>query len=205
MISPRIAIIALALTLAAPSPAAEAADLTEVRQIVRQALDEVLAVLAQRALSEAERLARVEAIAYGHFDFSAMSRLVMGRNWKRLSQDQQATFMTEFKVLLSRNYGRRLDRYGDEKVDIVGARSEPRGDATVLTKIVGGQFDNFEINYRMRPREGTWKGIDVVIEGVSLVSSYRDQFKDIMGRGGPERLLERMREKNAEPLGDQDD
>ena len=119
----RLAVFAFALALAAPAAAAEReADLTEVRQIVRQALDEVLAVLAQQELPEAERLARIETIAYGHFDFASMSRLSLGRNWKHLAPEQQQQFMEEFKELLARNYGKRLDRYGDETVAIVGER-----------------------------------------------------------------------------------
>jgi phospholipid transport system substrate-binding protein len=87
-------------------------------------------------------------------------------------------------------------------LEVLSEKPEQRGDVTVECRVVGGQFDGAQMNYRMRGKTGEWLIIDVVIEGVSLVSSYRDQFKDIMGRGGPERLLERMREKNEEPLED---
>jgi phospholipid transport system substrate-binding protein len=82
-------------------------------------------------------------------------------------------------------------------VEIIGERKEPRGDVVVRTKIVGGEFEGTLVDYRLRNQTGDWRVIDVVIEGISMVSNYRDQFKSIVSGGGPERLLEKLREKNA--------
>ena len=62
--------------------------------------------------------------------------------------------------------------------------------------------DDISVDYRLRQTDGTWKIIDVIIEGVSLVSNYRSQFQEIMTNGGIDRLLGLLREKNArgEPL-----
>ena len=59
-----------------------------------------------------------------------------------------------------------------------------------------------EVDYRLRSRDGTWRIIDVIIEGVSLVSNFRSQFQGIVANEGPARLLDLLREKNAkgEPL-----
>ena len=54
---------------------------------------------------------------------------------------------------------------------------------TVKSRIVGGQFDGAEIAYRLRNRKDAWKIIDVVIEGVSLVSNYRSQFATVLNGG----------------------
>jgi phospholipid transport system substrate-binding protein len=52
------------------------------------------------------------------------------------------------------------------------------------------------MNYRMRGKTGEWLVIDVIIEGVSLVSNFRSQFKPIVARGGAEELLRRLKDKN---------
>ena len=57
-------------------------------------------------------------------------------------------------------------------------------------------FDAAEISYRLRNRNERWRIIDVVIEGVSLVSNYRSQFAEILNRGTIDDLLAKMREKN---------
>jgi phospholipid transport system substrate-binding protein len=88
---------------------------------------------------------------------------------------------------------------------MTGARLEPRNDVTVLTQVVGGQFDGVEMNYRLRERGGEWRVIDVVIEGVSLVANFRSQFKQVLSRGDPDDLLEQMRKKNAASLADEEE
>jgi phospholipid transport system substrate-binding protein len=53
------------------------------------------------------------------------------------------------------------------------------------------------VDYRLRGRTGRWLVIDVVVEGISLVSNYRDQFREVLSNGGPDHLLVQLREKNA--------
>ena len=200
---------ALALTLAValasfalPVATAVAEDAPpEPRQVVRETVDAVIGVLQESGKSDAERRSEIEQIAYARFDFKTMSRLVLARNWKRFSKEQQAAFVDEFKAFLSRSYGQRISSYEQEKVEITSDRLEPRGDVTVLTEIRGGQFDGTEVHYRMRNR-GEWRVIDVVIEGVSLVSNYRTQFKEIISSGGskgPQKLLDQLKTKNDAP------
>lgn len=192
--------LACAVILTFPISEAMAAETPGPRAVVDQAIEQVLKVLKTPELGRPERIRRIEEIAYSHFDFTTMSKLVLARNWRRFSPEEQTQFIVEFKRLLSRRYGSRLDRYSDEGVVISGEKSEPRGDVTVLTEVEGGDFEGVTINYRMRKMDDTWKAIDVVVEGVSLVSSYRTQFRDLLSEEPPSGVLERMREKNSRPL-----
>ena len=166
--------------------------------VISDTVDEVLAVLGDASLSSQERRSRIEKIAYRRFDFVTTSRLVVARYWKRFTPAQQEDLVREFKEFLARTYGDRIDRYNQEQVEIVGERQEPRGDVSVLTRIVGGEYDGAEVNYRLRGKDGQWRIIDVKIEGISLVLNYRDQFKAVLGRGGPEGLLEALSKKNVD-------
>ena len=127
-----------------------------------------------------------------------MSKLVLARNWRKLDKEQRAEFVREFKRNLSRTYGTRLHRYDQEKVEIFGTQVEPRDDVSIKTRIIGGQFDAAEISYRLRNRDERWRIIDVVIEGVSLVSNYRSQFAEILNTGTIDDLLVKLRDKNFE-------
>jgi phospholipid transport system substrate-binding protein len=173
------------------------------REMMRETIDRVLAVLNDPALDTKQRLSSIEEIAYERFDMGTMSRLVLGRAWKKFSSEQRDEYIVQFKEYLANNYGNRINRYDQEKVEIIGVRDEPRGDATVQTRIVGGEFEDARVDYRMRKKDGPWRVIDVTIEGISMVSNFRDQFKEVLSRGGPEHLIEKLREKNA--LGAVDD
>lgn len=56
---------------------------------------------------------------------------------------------------------------------------EPRGDWTVRTRIVRHGPDDISVDCRLRETDGTWKIIDVTIEGLSLAANYRSQFHDV--------------------------
>jgi phospholipid transport system substrate-binding protein len=185
---------ALIATLVGFGGSAAAAD---PRETMQATIDEVLAVLNDAERSHEQRLAAIEEIAYARFDMRTMSRLVLGRDWKRFSDAQKEEYLAAFKLYLANNYGDRINRYDQQAVEIIGVRDEPRGDKTVQTKIVGGEFDDARVDYRMRDKSGTWLVIDVVIEGISTVSNFRDQFREVLSRGGPDHLLEKLHEKNA--------
>jgi phospholipid transport system substrate-binding protein len=165
--------------------------------VIEKTVKEVLAVLDDKSVSTEKRLHSIEEIVYGRFDLQTMSRLVLARNWKRFSKEQQLEYVSEFKKYLSNNYGSRIERYDQERVEILDARDEPRGDVIVRTKIVGGQYEGALVDYRLRNTAGAWRVIDVVIEGISMVSNFRDQFKAVVSRSGPEGLLKELKEKNA--------
>jgi phospholipid transport system substrate-binding protein len=167
------------------------------RAVIAETVEEVLAVLRDESAPTEDRIRSIEQIVYGRFDLYVMSRLVLARNWKRFSEEQKAEYVEEFRQYLTNSYGSRIERYDQQEVKILGEREEPRGDVVVRTKIMGGEFEGASVDYRLRNRAGGWRVIDVVIEGISMVSNYRDQFKSIVSSGGPELLLEKLREKNA--------
>ena len=179
----------------APQPPDAAASAP--RAMVQETIDAVLVVLKDKSLSTEQKRSKIEQIAYQRFDFITLSKLVLARNWPRFSKTQQEQFIAEFKRYLAVNYGNRIERYDQQKVEIVGERQEPRGDVTIQSVVRGGEFEGATIDYRLRQTEGRWLVIDVIVEGISLVSNFRDQFKEVLARGGPEELLQALRAKNA--------
>jgi phospholipid transport system substrate-binding protein len=165
--------------------------------VIEKTVEEVLEILADKTVPTEKRIQSIESVVYGRFDLHAMSRLVLARNWKRFSKEQQQEYIGQFKKYLSNTYGTRIERYDQEEVEILEARDEPRGDVVVRTRIAGGEFNGALVDYRLRNTAGEWRVIDVVIEGISMVSNFRDQFKEVVSSGGPELLLKKLKEKNA--------
>ena len=193
-----LAAVALASCLAGVARAGESP-----RAIVEKMTQAAIDVLGEKGLSSEEKRHRIEDLAYANIDFDIMSRLVLARNWGRLSAAQQAEFVRLFKEHLALTYGRSIESYNNEKVEVVGERDEGRGDWSVKTKILrGGGSADVLVDYRLRQENDAWRIIDVVIERVSLVANFRSQFQEIVNSGGPAKLLDVLREKNAkgEPL-----
>jgi phospholipid transport system substrate-binding protein len=188
-------LLALAL-VAAAAQATEPPKGPRPSQIIERTAEQILVILDDPERTLEQRRAEIGEIAFARFDFRTMTRLVLGRNWKKLTPEQQGEFVRHFAGFLASDYGSRIERYEQQQVSVLGERVEPRGDVTVKTKVTGGEFDGAFIDYRMRYRDEDWHIIDVVIEGISLVANFRDQFREVLSREGPERLLEKLREKS---------
>jgi phospholipid transport system substrate-binding protein len=186
----------LALLLLVGAAPARASDADQARATMEKTVADVLAVLGDGSLALQAKKDRIQAIAFERFDFVTMSKLVLKRDWKRFDARQQQEFVEEFKEHLSARYGENLGRYENEKVEVTSHRTETNGDVTVKTVIRGGRYDGTPVDYRLR-NQSDWRVIDVVIENVSLVSSFRQQFADVLEKGGPTSVLAKLKERNA--------
>jgi phospholipid transport system substrate-binding protein len=193
------ALVAVAIALVA----ARAGGAQTPSQVVDGLANQVVPILQDKSLTSDQKREKIEQIAYTAMDFDTLSKLVLARNWSKFSSAQQIEFVQEFKRHLSVTYGRNVDNYHNEKVQILGEREATRGDVVVQTKILrGSHSEDVLVDYRLRQKDAQWKIIDVVVEGVSLVSNFRSQFEDIVATGGPDKLIALLKEKNikGEPL-----
>jgi phospholipid transport system substrate-binding protein len=187
--------VALALLLLGGAPAV-AAPADDARATMERTVADVLKVLDDSSLSLQAKRDRIQAIAFERFDFVTMSKLVLKRDWKKFDAAQQQAFVEQFREHLSARYGEDLGKYEKERVEVTAQHAETNGDVSVKTVIRGGKFDGTPVDYRLRQGSG-WQVIDVVIENVSLVSSFRTQFADVLAKSGPVGVLKKLEERNA--------
>ena len=119
-----LALAALALA-ALPARAADGP-----RAVIDHVTNAALKVLDDRALDTETKRLRVQDVVYAYVDFDTMTRLVLARNLPRFSDAQRAAFTKEFREHLSLTYGRSIENYKNERVEITGDHEEPRGDWT---------------------------------------------------------------------------
>jgi len=173
------------------------------RAVVQEAANQVVKVLGNKSLAIEQKHRKVEDIIDAHFDFEALAHLALAHHWDELTPEQQRQFVQDFKARVSMTYGRRVESYSGEHVDVTGEGLEAQGDWTVTTRIVWpDDAARLLVDYRLRRENARWQVIDVITDGASLLSHFRPQLEEIVTRGGAERLLRWLREKNAtgEPL-----
>lgn len=161
-------------------------------------VNEVLRVLRDPALQgEANKEAKqekIEAIAGEMFDYVALSRLTLGRNWRKFNGDQKKEFVQLYRSILEKAYMDRILSYTDEKVTFDKETMLSEKKAEVQTHILTKSVE-IPIFYRVYLKDGEWKVYDVIIEGISLVKNYRTQFREILANNPPEEVLEILRKK----------
>ena len=140
-----------------------------------------------------------EKIVLPHVDLAGLSRLTLGKYWRRATPEQRARFADEFRTLLVRTYANALVEYENQNVECqLLTLSEDNRHSTVRTHIEGPGHSAMLIDYRLRRAENGWKIYDVMIEGVSLAVTYRATFSQEIRRGGIEGLIESLR--HASPV-----
>ena len=191
-------LIAMLLACALLAPSVQAGEPTEV---VRTGIYGVLEVLRQTDLKapakKMERRNRIRKIIHQYFDFEAMSRRSLARNWRKRTPEEKAEFIKLFSYLMELNYANTLESYTDEKI-VFGKETSDAEFARVKTVIITTDKKEIDITYRLHKIKDGWRVYDVLVEGVSLLKNYRDQFRSIIRRTSYANLVKILRAKRDE-------
>jgi phospholipid transport system substrate-binding protein len=143
--------------------------------------------------------ALVDQIVLPNFDFELMSRWVLGRNWQQATPEQRRRFADEFRTLLVRTYAKALLEYADNEIRILpSANPADHNEATVKTEVQVRTGSPIPINYTMHLNRDGWKVYDVTVDGVSLVTNYRDTFKQEVSSNGINGLIVMLANRNKQ-------
>ncbi|OPX97626.1 MAG: Toluene tolerance, Ttg2 [Syntrophorhabdus sp. PtaB.Bin047] len=137
---------------------------------------------------------KIEAAAEKLFDYVELSKRTLGLNWNKLSMDQRKEFVELFKTLLRNTYIDRITAYTNEKVEFTKEVQLTETTTEVQSVVTKGNT-KVPINYRVIKKGSDWMVYDVVIEGVSLISNYRTQFREILGNNPPQVLIDTLRKR----------
>jgi len=193
--------LALAAALLAPGLAAAQ---EQPEALVRRVTDEVLAIVrSDKDLqngNQAKVVELAEAKVLPHFDFERMTRLAVGKNWNQANDAQKQELVKQFRTLLVRTYSSSLSQYRNQTIDVKPGKTAPADKtATVRTAVIQQGGPPIPIDYSMEKADSGWKVYDVVIDGASLVTTYRGTFNDQVQRGGIDGLVKALQERNREP------
>lgn len=139
----------------------------------------------------------VETKVLPHFDFSRMTQLAVGKNWRTATPEQQKQLVNEFRTLLVRTYSLSLSNYKNQTVDYKPLVAQPGDtDVTVKTLIIQPGGEPIPVDYSMQKGPGGWKVYDIAIANASLVTTYRGQFNSEIRQSGIDGLIKKLAGKN---------
>ena len=168
------------------------------KETVETSVNKVLTTLgdpAFKAKPKDVKITEIGNIIGEVFDLTELSKRTLGREWKKMKAEQQKEFVELFKELLQGVYADRLLAYTDQKIVFDKEIELKKGRAEVQSNIVLSDGTKVPIFYRLTNKGGQWKTYDLIIEGVSLVKNYRTQFREIIAKDSPDKLLQIMRDK----------
>ena len=144
------------------------------------------------------RYQRIVAQLDESFDLPFMARLSLGSAWNSLSAEERATFLTLSRRLSATNYASNFDGYDGQHFETLGVEPAARGTLLVKTELVQPNDDDVRFDYRLRKSDGTWRIIDVALDGkISEITLRRSEYGSVVKREGFAKLVEALEAKIA--------
>jgi phospholipid transport system substrate-binding protein len=157
-------------------------------------------ILAAKA-PENEREAKCRAIFEEGFDIPTISRFVLGGYWRTASEAQRQDFTALFETYVIRAYAVRFNDYGGEQLKVTAARTEDEDNSMVQSVIARPSgAPPIKVDWRVNKTAKGFKITDVVVEGVSMAVTQRQEFASVIQRNGGQidALLKLLREKTGQ-------
>lgn len=193
----RMLIAAFAALATSAALAQEAPD-----ALVKKGVDDVLSAIKNDKDLQSGNLDKVMKLAeekvLPNFDMTRMTRLAVGRPWAQATDAQKEALTKEFKTLIVRTYSSSLSQYRNQVVEVKPLKvAAGDTDVVVRTEVKQAGGPGIPLDYSMEKTDKGWKIYDVVVDGVSLVTTYRGSFGDIIQKSGVDGLVKALQDRNS--------
>jgi phospholipid transport system substrate-binding protein len=192
-----VGIVGLGL-LALPHPALASEPSAE--QVVRGLAEEIWSKLRTNGVDREGRVDELTALLESRADVGLISRLALGRHWKRLPEAQRQEYEELFRGVVIRGMARRLDGYTpnakgalEERFQILGSAPAGKDDTLVRSKVFPADGPPLALDWRLRAGASGPVIIDLIVEGASLLVSQRSEFAAVIERSDIDGLLAELR------------
>jgi phospholipid transport system substrate-binding protein len=166
---------------------------------LKASIDSMLEVLRDKNLGQLdkkkERRSKISALIRDRFDFKEMARRSLAANWKERSSEEKKEFVEIFSDLLQSSYIGKIEGYTDEKITYDKEVIKKKDKYAIVSTTIVTKDVNIPIDYKLIFKKDEWWVYDVVVEGVSFVSTYRSQYNKVIKKESYAKLIEKMKSK----------
>ena len=170
-------------------------------ELVKQVTDDVMkAIQSDKQLAAGDKqkaLKLAEEKILPHVDFEEATRLAVGRSWRSASAAQRKQLTDEFRRMLLRTYSNAISAYQGQVMKVLPLHMKAEEtDVTVRNQYIRPGQTPVQVDYQMHKVGDTGKIYDIIVEGVSLVLTYRSEFDQVVKDSGIDGLIKRIATKN---------
>ncbi|MGH8190760.1 MAG: MlaC/ttg2D family ABC transporter substrate-binding protein [Rhodanobacteraceae bacterium] len=200
-----VALAALAFVL--PAGAATSAQQTP-QQIVQSIADQLGKAIqghqAELRQNPEQVIKIIDRVVLPHFDTNYASLLVLGRYAREATPAQRVAFTRAFYTALTHRYAEGLVAYTRGSVKVLPAQGPLDQRRTIVrTQVLLSSGKNLSVDYAFRKTSsGQWKAYDVIIEGISYITNYRNQVAAEIQKEGIDGLIKRLQTQGAATIGE---
>lgn len=181
-----IAAAVLAARLIFHAPVANADAFADgAQKFIESLADKAIAALTGKDVPRPERVRRFRVLLNEHFAVETIGRWVLGRHWRDASDAERREYLRLFEDLIVKTYVDRFTEYSGEKLTVLKTIVADNRDAVVFTSITRPNHpEPIAVEWRVRAREGSYRIVDVMVTGVSMGLTQRQEFSSVLTRNG---------------------
>jgi len=189
--------------LALPAVQAVQADPNAVVQGIADDLGKALEGRKEELRNDRDKLIKlIDGIVLPHFDIDYASILVLGQNARSATPEQRTRFAKAFYNSIAQRYAEGLLNYTRGRIDISPYKGELNDKRSLVrTEVILDDGKRVPVDYAFRKtRDGEWKAYDVIIEGISYVTNYRNQVSAEIAKSSLDELITRLETQGDKAL-----
>jgi len=172
------------ITKSYASSALSDAQVTQAKDFVNHVAEEGIAFLSDQRFTHEQRVEEFKTLLSNNFDMRTIARFSLGRYWRGATDTQKAEYLDLFEQNILEVYSQRFTEYRNQVVDVRDARAEGKADVLVTSYITSEDSPDIKVDWRVRNKDGGYKIIDIMVEGVSMALTQRSDYSSVIQRGG---------------------
>lgn len=193
MVKTRIILVAL-IGLLVWAPAAHA-DVDQAQKFVTDLGDRVISILSSTQ-SNGQKEETLKTIFRNAVDTNWMGRFVLGRYYRTIKPEQQERYLNLYEEFLIQMYIPRFQEFAGQELQINQVHDAGKGEYFVYTEIVPKKSEPpVRVDYRIRKNGDSFKIVDIVGEGISLITTQRSDFGGLISRKGSDYFIDKLEQR----------
>jgi len=190
--------IAVAFAYSAGVGVAQAAPGDDAGKYIQGLGDQALVVITNQHFNPNQKQKALEKIFSDNVDFPWVGRFVMGHFWRQATDEQKARYLKEYQKFLILHYTSRFTRYSSGTFKVTSAKDDGDGEFTVSMQLQSDEPNSEPVlvDYRVRQEDGGFRIFDVIVEGVSLITTQRSEFASVITNNGIDYLIDQLAAKS---------
>lgn len=189
-------VIAFVAIFASP---AFAAPVDDASKFVETLGNSAVATLTNKTLTKEDKRTQLETLFHKNVDIAWVGKFVLGRFWKQATDDQKSRYLQQYGVFLTNHYAARFSDYSSGSFKITGAKDEGNNEFTISMQIQSGEAGGNPVlvDYKIRQTDKNFSIFDIIVEGVSMITTQRSEFASVLANNGMDYLITQLASKST--------
>lgn len=185
----------LVMVFALPALAAPADD---VKAFADKLASNALVIVKNEKLSKDEKQTQLESLFRTNVDIPWVAKFVMGKFWRTASEQQKSDYLSSYEKFILKNYTSKLTNYSGQAYKILDTKKDEDGDYLLTMEVESPNGEpSVLLDYRIRKVGAGYKIFDIIVEGVSMITTQRSEFSSVITNQGIDYLIDALKKKIA--------